>query len=407
MGTRAVSDEELATPLIPYEQARARVLAEVGRLPPADTELQDALGLVTAEPVVAERYLPGFDNSAMDGYAVRSADVGGASARRPALLALAGDGTGAGPDDRVGPGVATKVMTGAPLPPGTDAVVPWEDAERRNGSVAVRAETRPGQHVRPRGSDVRAGDTVVEEGTVLGPLPLAVLAALGRTHVRATPRPRLAVLSTGDELVRPGSSLGSGQVHDANATLLTATVRAAGATVESTGMLGDDAGAIGRWLVSVASSVELVVTTGGASVGERDWARAVLAERGELLLWRVAIKPGKPLAFGRMAGTAVFVLPGNPASAAVCAHAFVAPAVRVMSGRPPDPPSVPARLAGKVDGSPNRTFFCRVRLEGSRAVPLPGQSSGVISNLVAAHGLAVVPPGGLPEGAPVRVELLR
>ena len=407
MGTRAVSDEELATPLIPYEQARARVLAEVGRLPPADTELQDALGLVTAEPVVAERYLPGFDNSAMDGYAVRSADVGGASARRPALLALAGDGTGAGPDGRVGPGVATKVMTGAPLPPGTDAVVPWEDAERRNGSVAVRAEACPGQHVRPRGSDVRAGDTVVEEGTVLGPVHLAVLAALGRTHVRATPRPRLAVLSTGDELVPPGSSLGPGQVHDANATLLTATARAAGATVEPTGMLGDDAGAIGRWLASVAPSVDLVVTTGGASVGERDWARAVLAERGQVLLWRVAIRPGKPLAFGRLAGTPVLVLPGNPASAAVCAHAFVAPAVRVMSGRPPDPPSVPGRLAGKVEGSPDRTFFCRVRLEGSRAEPLPEQSSGVISNLVAAHGLAVVPPGGLPEGAPVRVELLR
>lgn len=407
MTKRTVTRAELETPLVPYEEAVASVLGGISALPPTLVPLREAGGLVIAERVVAAADVPGFDNSAMDGYAIVSADTAPASAASPVVLRLIEDlPAGTAPVRRVAPGTAAKIMTGAPVPPGADAVVPWEDTEPRDGAVAVLVPVPAGKHVRPRGEDLRAGDEVIAAGEVLRPVQLGVLASLGRTHCLSIRRPRVAVLSTGDELVAPGGRLAPGQVFDANATLIGAMCEAAGAVVTQVGLVGDDPKEVARWLGDAAGMADLVVTSGGASVGEHDWLREVLEREGTLALWRVAIKPGKPIAFGRLAGVPVLALPGNPGSAFVGVHVFVAPAIRKLAGRAPEPRAIRARLGAGVKGSPSRTLFCRVRLEGDRAVPLPAQSSVVLSNIIPTEGFAIVPPGGLPAGSDVRVELL-
>jgi len=214
------------------------------------------------------------------------------------------------------------------------------------------------------------------------------------------------VLSTGDELAIPGDALKPGQVYDSNRTLLASMSARAGADVDTTALIGDEPDVIAAWLRQVARHADLIVTTGGASVGEHDWIRAILEAEGDLTLWRIAIKPGKPVAFGRIEGTPVLGLPGNPGSAFVGMHVFVARAIRTMAARMVDPRSVRARLGEAVKGSPSRTLFCRVKLEGEIAMPLPAQSSVVLSNLIPTEGFAIVPPGGLPEGADVTVELV-
>lgn len=407
MTKRTVTRAELETPLVPYEEAVASVLGGISALSPTLVLLREAGGLVIAERVVAAADVPGFDNSAMDGYAIVSADTAPASAASPVVLRLIEDlPAGTAPVRRVTPGTAAKIMTGAPVPPGADGVVPWEDTEPREGAVAVLVPVPAGKHVRPRGEDLRAGDEVIAAGEVLRPVHLGVLASLGRTHCLSIRRPRAAVLSTGDELVAPGGRLAPGQVFDANATLIGAMCEAAGAVVTQVGLVGDDPKEVARWLGDAAGMADLVVTSGGASVGEHDWLREVLEREGTLALWRVAIKPGKPIAFGRLAGVPVLALPGNPGSAFVGVHVFVAPAIRKLAGRAPEPRAILARLGAGVKGSPSRTLFCRVRLEGDRAVPLPAQSSVVLSNIIPTEGFAIVPPGGLPAGSDVRVELV-
>jgi molybdopterin molybdotransferase len=401
---RAVTEEELQRPLVPYAQALDQILSAFAPLPPEMVPLERALGLVVAEPVIASIDVPGFANSAMDGYAIRAADTGG---DEPALLKVVDDlPAGSDPHVTIESGTAATIMTGAPLPPGADAVVPWEDTERRGGDVAVFVRVAPGKHVRPAGEDVRAGDEVVAAWTELRPIHLGVIASIGLTEVRAQRRPRVAILSTGDELTPTGDELRPGRVHDSNRTLLAAMCETAGAELDSSALIGDDPDVITTWLHQVTRHADLIVTTGGASVGEHDWIRAILEAEGDLALWRIAIKPGKPVAFGRIDGTPVLGLPGNPGSAFVGMHVFVARAIRAMAGRPVDPPSVRARLGAAVKGSPSRTMFCRVRLDDEIAVPLPAQSSVVLSNLIPAQGFAIVPPGGLPEGADVLVELI-
>lgn len=404
---RAVTKEELEAPLVPYEDAVRGVLQRFTALEPRRFPLREALGLVCREPVVASDDVPPFASSAMDGYAIRAADTRGASSASPVVLRLIEDlPAGTAPTLAVEPGTAAKIMTGAPVPSGADAIVPWEDTEARDGAVAVMAEFAPRKHVRPRGEDVAAGTEVIAPGTLLGPVYLGVLASLGRADVLATPRPRVAVLSTGDELAEPGAPLQPGQIYESNAVLLGALLEANGASVGASALIGDDPEEIAAWLKRAAAEHDLIVTTGGASVGEHDWLRDVLMREGELRLWRVAIKPGKPIAFGAIAGTPVFALPGNPGSAFVGVHVFVAPAVRVLAGRDASPSAGTRRLARSVKGSPTRTLFCRVRLDGDLAVPLPAQSSVVLSNLLPTEAFAIVPPGGLPEGAQVKVEFL-
>jgi len=400
---RTVSDEELKRPLVPYADALEQIVSTFSVLPPEIVALERARGLVLAESIVADRDVPGFDNSAMDGYAVRAEDT----AASPVTLKLVDDlPAGSDPQVRVEPGTAATIMTGAPMPPGADAVVPWEDTDRGDVEVAVLRSTTKGKHVRPAGEDLRAGDDVILAGAELEPVHLGVIASLGRTEVLAHRRPRVAVLSTGDELAVPGEPLKAGQVYDANKTLLTAMCERAGADIDATALIGDEPDVIAAWLRQVARHADLIVTTGGASVGEHDWIRAILEAEGTLSLWRIAIKPGKPVAFGRIEGTAVLGLPGTPGSAFVGMHVFVARAIRAMAARAIEPPSVRARLSAAVKGSPSRTLFCRVRMEGDIAIPLPAQSSVVLSNLIPAHGFAIVPPGGLPEGADVTVEMI-
>lgn len=404
MSKREVTDEELARPLVPYEEAVARIVGSFEPLDAVDFPVGDALGLVIAESVTSEHDVPGFDNSAMDGYAIVSADTTGTT---PVTLKLVDDlPAGTVGTARILAGTAATIMTGAPLPPGADAVVPWEDTTRGDGTVAVNVEITPRRHVRPRGEDVRAGDEVIAAGALLGPVHLGVLASVGRTHVQAIARPRVAILSTGDELAAPGEALKPGQVYDANRAVLRGMCERAGARVSADALISDDPDAITAWLRTAARKADLIVTTGGASVGEHDWIRAILEQQGALTLWRIAIKPGKPIAFGAMDGTPVLGLPGNPGSAFVGAHVFVQPAIRALSGRAPGAPRVTKRLAAAVKGSPSRTQFTRVRLDGDAAIPLPAQSSVVLSNILSADGFAIVAPGGAPEGAEVTVELL-
>ena len=403
----AVARPLLQEPL-PYEEARALLLARLSPLPPAEVAAADALGLACAETVAAGRDLPGFDNSAMDGFVVSAGDLAGASRAHPARLPLVGElRAGLVPQAPLPRGATMGITTGTPVPAGADAVVPWEATQSADGVVSFFAEVAPGECVRPRGEDVRAGTAVIHPGEVLTPAHLGVLAALGRTHVRARPQPRVAVLSTGDELVPPGARLGAGQLHDANSALLAGLCRQAGASVVERGLLGDDRTAVGAWLTGAARVADVVVASGGASVGEHDVVREVLTADHEVVFWRVAVKPGKPVAFATIAGTPVLALPGHPGTVAVCAHAFVLPALRALAGRDPAPTWVPARLARAVPGDATRTSFCAVRLEGDVAVPLPTRSSLVLSTLLPAQGFAVVPPHGLPQGAEVRVERLR
>jgi molybdopterin molybdotransferase len=405
--TRTVTAEELAAPLVPYEDAVREVLAVASTLPRVHIPILDAIGCASGEAVVAADDVPPFASSAMDGYAIRSADSLGAGPSRPAVLRLVEDlPAGAAPTRGVDPGTASKIMTGAPVPPGADAVVPWEDTQARPGAVAVLVEVPPAKNVRPKGEDVPAGTQIIAPGDVLGPIHAGVLASLGRAEVLAVRRPRVAVLSTGDELVAPGGTLRGGQIFESNSFLIAGLVQNEGAEVGTVATIRDEPEAIASWLKRAASEHDLVVTSGGASVGEHDWLRDILTREGELKMWRVAIKPGKPIAFGSIGGTRVFSLPGNPGSAFVGMHVFVAPFVRALAGREPAPRWFTAPLASGVRGSKQRTLFCRVKIEDGKAVPLPAQSSVVLSNLLPTEAFAIVPPGGLPEGAPVRVEPL-
>jgi molybdopterin molybdotransferase len=400
---RQVTAEELARPLIGYREAVERIVGSFQPLPPVDVPLHEALGLAIAEDVVAMTDVPGFDNSAMDGFAVRADDTADA----PVSLRVVDDipaGTVGG--ITVQPGTCTTIMTGAPVPEGADTVVPWEDTERDGDSVTIKVAFSAGRHVRPRAEDVRAGDQIIAWGVPLGPVHLGVLASIGRTRVRAHPAARVAILSTGDELAAPGAELAPGQVYDANRAVLRAMCERAGARVVADALIADDPDAIAGWLRDAASAADLIITTGGASVGEHDWIRAILEQHGELQLWRIAIKPGKPVAFGAIGGTRVLGLPGNPGSAFVGAHVFVQPSIRALGGRTPAAPAVTKRLASAVKGSPSRTQFTRVRIDGELAVPLPAQSSVVLSNLLGVDGFAIVEAGGAPEGAEVTVELL-
>ena len=395
---RTVTTSELDAPLMSYADALAVVRAAFVALPPTRVPLAEVAGLVLAEDVVSRDDIPAFDNSAMDGYAVRSAEVSDAST--PVELVVGDD---------VAAGVATKVMTGFPVPDGADAVVPWERAEALDDGARIRLteSVAPGTFVRRRGEDVRAGDTVLRAGAVLGPVEIGLLAAVGAVTVCVHPRVRVGVLSTGDELVGVDEAVGRGRVRDANAPMLAAACAALGATVTGTRRVGDDPDVIADALGELAADADLVVSSGGASVGEHDWLRTVLERSGPLTFWRVALRPGKPVAVGQVAGTPVVVLPGNPGSVLACTHVFVARAVRGLAGRPSEPDELPGTLAEAVRGDAARTVVHPVRLADGQVHPAAVRSSQVISNAVGSDGWLIVPPGGLAAGAEVRVELDR
>jgi molybdopterin molybdotransferase len=403
--------------LITFDEARAAVLERLQPLPARRVPLGEALGCVLAEDVAAGEDLPPFANSAMDGFALRSEDAREAGAESPVALRLVGEVfAGSARLPKVEPGTAVRIMTGGPLPPGADAVVPVEHTEASGEMVQVRLGPAARGFVREAGEDVRAGTVVLRKGRRIDPAAVGMLASVGCHEVPVHPRPRVAVVSTGDELVDAGEALGPGQIRDSNSWLLAAQARAAGAEAFRCGRLHDDPDALRRGFALAAADGDFVVTSGGVSVGERDYTKKVLAELGDVQSWRVAMQPGMPQAFGFAAGTPLFGLPGNPVSCFVVFEVLVRPALRRLAGLPDDRldrPRVMARLGDRVRSPAGRISFLRVRLEvgdqALTAVLTGAQGSGVLSSCVAADGLAVVPADRteLPAGAEVQVVLLR
>jgi molybdopterin molybdotransferase len=394
-----------------YHEARRIILEQVAVLPAEETPLLGAVGRVLAADVTMPWDLPGWDNSAMDGFAVRSADCTGPTRLRVAGYIPAG-GLPTGP---VGPGEAVRIMTGAPVPPGADAIAPVEDVEEAGDAIQLRAAVRPGAHVRRRGEDLRAGEVALPAGTVVGPGEVSVMASAGRLSVPLIRQARVAILSTGDELVEPGRPVGPGQVCDSNGVALAAAVLLAGGQPVPLGIARDDRPAL-RALLERGLEADALVTSAGVSAGDRDLVKEVLDElQVRQLFWKVDIKPGRPTAFGMRGRTPVFSLPGNPVSSLLTFEQFVRPALlRMMGHRQVYRPLQPALLQEPLAKAPGRVNFVRVRLsrraDGALLATTAGnQETGILKTLLRADGLAIVPAeqGRLEAGQVVMVQLLR
>jgi molybdopterin molybdotransferase len=391
--------------LINIAEARRRVLESSFRLAPEELEIAAALGRVLAEDVTSAERLPPFDSSAMDGFAVIAGPAG--------ELTLAGESRAGAPwSGELSRGEAVRISTGAEIPTGADAVVPVERAEERDGRV-VAPDTRAGENVRYAGEDVRAGETVLRAGETLGPAGLAVLASLGHSRVRCGARPRVAVLATGDELVAPGEPLGPGQIRDSNAIALAAQAERAGARVVERATVRDELAATTTALGQALGSADVVCVSGGVSVGPHDHVKPALRELGvEEVFWGVRLKPGKPTWFGTAPGKLVFGLPGNPVSAMVTFHLFARPALRALQGGDPRDVYVRAVLDAAIERNPARdqAVRCRVdtRDDGFHVEPTKEQGSHVLTSMLGADALALVPAGegSLAAGERVDAELL-
>ncbi len=383
--------------MISVEQHLDRILSTVSVIRPFELGVLDAQGCVLAEDVTARGSLPGFTNSAMDGYAVHASDVAGASPESPVVLPVVNDiAAGNTAALSLADGQTMRIMTGAPMPRGADAVVPVEATDGGVVRVEVRKASVVGQHVREAGEDVEAGTVVLRAGTLLGPGQIALLAASGVARVRVAPRPRVVVLSTGDELVEVGRQPGFGQIVDSNSVMLTAAVTAVGATPYRVGGVRDDARELMETLEGQLVRADAIITTGGVSMGAFDTVKEVLSRVGTVQFDKVAMRPGMPQGFGTLGEDAVpvFTLPGNPVSALVSFHVFVAPALRAMAGRPEPsfPPGyLPAVAAEPMTSVPGKMEFLRVTLEDDQARLAGGQGSHMLGALAAADALAVIP----------------
>ncbi|MFA6148553.1 MAG: gephyrin-like molybdotransferase Glp [bacterium] len=393
--------------MLKYEEAREAILDRVSPLGVERVPLDAAAGRSLAGEVRASWDLPPWDNSAMDGYAVRSADCRGESVLTVAGYQAAG-GPGAG---AVPPGGAVRIMTGSPIPEGCDAVVPFEEAEERDGSVRVPAPVRPRRHIRFRGEDVRAGAQVIPEGTVLRPPQIGLLASFGLAMVPVYRKPRVAILSTGDELVEPGEPLDHGKIVNSNSHALAAAVVEAGGDPVLLGIARDDRENL-RGKLSAGLAADVLVTSAGVSAGDRDLVRDVLAELGvENVFWKALVKPGGPTAFAVAGGKPVFSLPGNPVSSLITFEVFVRPALRKMSGsHDPVKKTVKATLAEAVEKKPGKTQFLRVMVEsgedGYVARNAGDQNTGILRTLVLADGIAVLPRESTAFAAGEKVDVL-
>jgi molybdopterin molybdotransferase len=384
---------------LPATEALALVLAEAPVLACETVDVRAAAGRVLGEPVASARRLPPADNSAMDGYAVRRADLAHASPARPVELRVAFEvAAGAPPAAPLALGEAARILTGAAIPPGADAVVRQEDVERRGDRVRVARQPAPRENVRDAGEDVEAGELVLESGRVIGAAEAGLLAALGRAVVAVHQRPRVGILSSGDELVEPDGDVAGGRIVSSNSYTLAAQCREAGAEPVYLGIARDTPEELERRFRG-GLRADVIVSSAGVSVGDRDHVRDVLAKLGcELRFWGVRIKPGYPLAFGRLGaeGALVFGLPGNPVSAMVTFEEFVRPALLKMTGhRALFRPLVRARLAERLAKQPGRMHFVRVVLERRggeiHARSAGNQSSGALSSMVRGQGLLLFP----------------
>lgn len=454
--------------MIPLAEAQDYVLSKISRLQAAQIPLLEASGLVTAEPAVSPDPVPAWDNTAMDGFAVLSSDTADASPETPVTLAVVGTiAAGALPPDapKVATGKAVRIMTGAPIPEGADAVVrvehaePWgngqggngegsrkqgdiglgdreQEGSRRGGTdqggnvqdtpiseaTAIRL-SRPvpsGTHIRRAGEDLKAGQTAVPANTALSPAHLGVLASIGVQEVAAFPRPRVAVFSTGDELVSGGGPLAVGQIRDSNRHSLLALLRDCAVPVDG-GVVPDSEAAIEEAFSRYATECDAVITTGGVSMGDFDYVKVVLDRLGDMRWMQIAIRPAKPLAFGTITGTPIFGLPGNPVSCMVSFELFARPALRKMAGQAElHRRRVAAAAAESLPRRPDgKTHFARVRWHwedsgaggesgGYTVSSAGGQGSHQLSAMADANGLAVLPDGdSIPEGGKVELILLR
>ncbi len=413
--------------MLKMEDALTQILAAAHPLNAIETPLLSALGSYLAEEVFADIDLPPFDNSAVDGYAVRAEDTAGASSASPVMLReVGGVAAGGMPEGAVTAGTAYRIMTGAPMPTGANAVVMIEDTRNalaREGTfdyVEIHEAAVPEQHVRRAGEDLRTGARVLEVGARIRPPEIAMLATMGRATVRTGRAPRVAVFSTGDELVdiSTGAIPPPGHIRDSNRYTLAAMVRDAGAIVHSIGRLPDDPDATEEALRTAAdpnTGVDVILTAGGVSVGDRDYVKPAVEKLGVLSLWRVAIKPGKPLAFGQIGRALFFGLPGNPISAMVTFELFARPALLQMAGGRGDDlhrRKVMATLLEPIPHVPARREYVRAVTawrNGAFETRVSGkQGSGMLQSAVAANSLLVIPEhsDGLEAGAVVEVLLI-
>jgi molybdopterin molybdotransferase len=391
--------------------AQRLIAKHAKRLGPVSVDIEEALGHVLAEAVRSTMPLPRFDNSAMDGFAVRHGDTAGATPRRPVTLKLA-DTVFAGDSiaRRLPRRHACGIMTGAPLPAGTDAIIPVEEAVVRGAELVVEGPVERHRHVRRRGEEVRKGAVVLKPGDVVHAGTIACLAMFGRTHVRVVRRPTVSVITTGDEAIAPGKRLERGQIYDSNSCMLRAMLRQMGIEVNRSRHVRDHVTALSNAIRAGLEASDVLIVTGGVSVGKRDHLRAVLDRLGvEEVFWRVAQKPGKPLYFG-VTGTSsrrrlVFGLPGNPASAFTCFYVYVYGALRRQAGFGSAAPRRDSlRVAGEVKPLAKKWRFLKAqRQPAGRVRELPHQGSHMITTLTRTNSLMVIPPSRRPlaDGAEV------
>jgi molybdenum cofactor synthesis domain-containing protein len=414
--------------LIPLADAQRRVFDGVEPLPMETVDLADAADLVLAGPVRSALTVPAWTNSAMDGFAVRFEDIAAAAPDSPVVLRVLGEvPAGRAPDGEVVPGTALRIMTGAMMPPGADAVVPVEDTDAAAGAsaipatVAILAAPRRGANVRLPGTDVVAGTALLDRGRACDPAAIALLSATGHATVTVHRRPRVAVISTGDELVPPGQPLGPAQIHDSNSYALAAQAADAGAEVHRLGVARDTLPDLLALVREGVAWADVVVLSGGVSVGAHDHVKAAFSDVGTLDVWRVAIKPGRPFAFARATvdgrPVRLFGLPGNPVSVFVTFELFVRPVLRLLAGHPRafDRPERIVRLTEPMRGSDGRITVARVTLapdpnrpDGLVARSSGGQDSYMLASLSLANGMLFIPPDvDLPVGAEATAWVLR
>jgi len=386
--------------MISVEVALERVLATAKPTAPELVALPAALGRTLAEDVCARVAHPPADVSAMDGYAVRAADT-----TQPTRLAVIGESAAGRPfAGTLGPGQSTRIFTGAPMPEGADTVVMQEDTSRDGGMVVLNAAAVPGKHIRTRGLDFLPGQAMLRAGQVMGPRQIALAAAMNVPWLPVRRRPRIAVLSTGDEVVMPGEPVGPAQLVSSNGPGLAALISVLGGEPVQLGIAADIRESLSA-MVAAAAGCDLLVTSGGASVGDYDLVQDVLAENGlKLDFWKIAIRPGKPLMFGMLKSVPVLGLPGNPVSAMVCAYVFLAPMLRAMLGLEPRLPTATAVLDAPLRANDARQDYVRAELWRDEAGtltarPHPRQDSAVVSGLAAAGALIIRPPH-VPEAKP-------